>query len=240
MSEEETLAVARRSFLRVAGATAVVLPALGMEAATAAPSAPCAPAAAAAGYQSLGPEEAAVLEALVDHMWPADDLTVSGVEMGISTFIDRQLAGAFGRGDRLYMQGPFRKTKPQHGYQLPLTPEAYFRAGLRLFADACRKRHGKPFDRIAAAERETFLKDVAGGKAKGGDLALDQWFNGLVYPLFIQGAFADPIYGGNRDKAAWRMIGYPGLPAVYSQDVVKYRGVRHPASDDPKSIQDFL
>lgn len=247
MSEDESVAVARRSFLRAAGATAVALPAFGAEAIAAPPPAETpaetpaeASATPAAGYQSLGPGEAAVLESLVDHLWPADELTVSGVELGIATFIDRQLAGAFGRGDRLYMQGPFRAARPQHGYQLPLTPEAYFRAGLRLFADACRARHGKPFDRIAPADREAFLADVAAGRADGGDLALGAWFNGLVYPLFIQGAFADPLYGGNRDKAAWRMIGYPGLPAVYGRDVVTYRGVRHPASDDPKSIQDFL
>jgi gluconate 2-dehydrogenase gamma chain len=54
-------------------------------------------------------------------MWPADQFTVSGVELGI------ELAGAFGRGDRLYLQAPFRKGKAQHGYQLPLTPEAWYK-----------------------------------------------------------------------------------------------------------------
>lgn len=24
--------------------------------------------------------------------------------------------------------------------------------------------------------------------------------------------FADPLYGGNRDMVAWKMIGYPGRP----------------------------
>jgi gluconate 2-dehydrogenase gamma chain len=249
---EEPHGVARRSFLKTAGASVVALPALpalGAQASAAetpavtpaaAPPAAAAEASLPAGYQSLGLDEAAVLEALVDHMWPADELSVSGVELGIVTFIDRQLAGAYGRGDRLYLQGPFRKAKPQHGYQLPLTPEAYFRAGLSLFDRACRARYDRSFDRLSEAEREAFLQDVAGGKADdGADLSLGQWFNGLVYPLFVQGAFADPIYGGNRGKAAWRMIGYPGLPAVYGQDVVTYRGRRHPASDDPKSIQDF-
>jgi gluconate 2-dehydrogenase gamma chain len=68
---------------------------------------------------------------------------------------------------------------------------------------------------------------------------LSAWFNGLFYPLFTQGAFADPIYGGNRGKAAWKMIGYPGLPAVYNRDIVTFRGKRHPKSDTPKSIQDL-
>ena len=68
---------------------------------------------------------------------------------------------------------------------------------------------------------------------------LKAWFNELFYPLFVRGAFADPIYGGNRDKQAWRMIGYPGLPATYTTDMVTWRGRRHPASDTPMSIQDF-
>ena len=55
----------------------------------------------------------------------------------------------------------------------------------------------------------------------------------------MQGAFADPIYGGNRGKASWKMIGYPGLPATYRGDVVTFRGKRHPKSDTPQSIQDF-
>ena len=28
----------------------------------------------------------------------------------------------------------------------------------------------------------------------------------------MAGFFSDPVYGGNRDKIAWKMIGFPGLP----------------------------
>ena len=190
------------------------------------------------GYQSLGLEESATTEAIVEHMWPADKLTASGVELGIAVYIDRQLAGAFGRGDRLYMQAPFRKGKPQHGYQLPLTPEAYFKAGIAALNGYCRGAHGKTFDRLDAGAREAALVAVSEGKAKS-EFDLSAWFNGLFYPLFTQGAFADPIYGGNRDKVAWKMIGYPGLPATYARDMVTFRGLQHPKSKVPKSIQDL-
>ena len=218
--------VDRRAFLKRAGAATVALPAIGTAERAGASDQPAtrrrpgtaacrrapAPAASAvaSGYQLLSLDEAAFTEALVDHMWPKDQLSPSGTDLGIATFIDRQLAGAFGQGDRLYMQGPFRKGKPQHGYQLPLTPAQYYQAGAAAAAAACKKRFGRSFDKITAAEREQFLQDLAGGKVTEGSLDLAAWFNGLVYPLFVQGAFADPIYGGNRDKAAWRMIGYPG------------------------------
>ena len=88
-------------------------------------------------------------------------------------------------------------------------------------------------------QREETLQAVAGGKANTPSFDLGGWFNGLLYPLFAQGAFADPIYGGNRGKAVWKMIGYPGLPATYRSDVVTFRGKRHPKSDSPKSMEDF-
>jgi gluconate 2-dehydrogenase gamma chain len=230
----------RRAFLKGAGAT------LALAGTTAAP----APAAAqatstsgkdpATGYQSLGLEEAATTEALVEHMWPADHLTPSGVELGIATFIDRQLAGGFGRGDRLYMNAPYRRGKAQHGYQLPLTPEAWYKAGIAALNNWCSATYRKPFDRLDATEREAALVAVSSGKANvSTGVDLSAWFNGLAYPLFVQGAFADPIYGGNRGKATWKMLGYPGLPATYRNDVVTFRGKRHPKSDAPKSIQDF-
>jgi gluconate 2-dehydrogenase gamma chain len=53
----------------------------------------------------------------------------------------------------------------------------------------------------------------------------------------MEGFFADPIYGGNRDKAGWKMVGYPGLPAVYSTLIDEYRNKRYRV--EPQSIADF-
>jgi gluconate 2-dehydrogenase gamma chain len=61
----------------------------------------------------------------------------------------------------------------------------------------------------------------------------------LVYPLFSQACFADPIYGGNYNKVFWRMIGYPGLPATHTIDMVQFRGKPFPGGKAPKSIADF-
>jgi gluconate 2-dehydrogenase gamma chain len=254
MSSEQALSPDRRKFLKGAGVAAASLPTIIISNdAGSAPSAipprvaqlppqstaEPAPQLPSAGYQILSLDEAAFTEALVDHMWPKDQLSASGSELGIAIFIDRQLAGAFGQGDRLYLQGPFRRGKPQHGYQLPLTPAEYFQAGLAATARACSKRFNRGFDRLTVEQREQFLQDLAAGRVADASLDLAAWFNGLVYPLFERGAFADPIYGGNRDKAAWRMIGYPGLPATYNQDVVRYRGKPHPRSATPQSIQDL-
>jgi len=49
--------------------------------------------------------------------------------------------------------------------------------------------------------------------------------------------FSDPIYVGNRDKAGWRMLGFPGVIAVHRENVAKFRDKKFPT--DPLSIADL-
>src|SRR5882724_7447304 len=151
----------------------------------------------AAGYAYLKPAEQAFVEALVDHMIPKDELTGSGTDIGIATYIDRALAGAWGKGDRLYKDGPWQKGSPNQGYQLPLTPAELYRAGIQGSNAYCRKTFGKDFDRCTAEQKETFLKDMAAGKVTlNGGLAGRDFFT-MFYENVMEGLFADPIYGGN-------------------------------------------
>src|SRR5438105_912306 len=161
----------RRDFLKgaVAGAAAATsLPqnAEAQQAAQAAQAATAAPAAAdAAAYAFLNLDEAAFVEALVDHMVPADDLTPKGTDIGVNIYIDRALAGAWGKGDRLYMQGPWKTGVPSQGYQLPLTPAELYRAGIAQTNAQCRKSYGgKTFEHLTAAQREEMLVALAAGR----------------------------------------------------------------------------
>ena len=112
-------------------------------------------------YLSFGPDEAAFVEALVDIMCPADEFTPRGVECGLATFIDRQIAGGFGKGERLYFKGPWRTGRPEDGYQLPLTPEQFFKAGLKAADQACTRQHQRRFSEITVAEADAFLTGLA-------------------------------------------------------------------------------
>jgi len=38
----------------------------------------------------------------------------------------------------------------------------------------------------------------------------------------MEGFFADPAYGGNRDMASWRMIGFPGARYDYRDFVSRH------------------
>lgn len=191
-------------------------------------------------YQCFDPDEAGFVEALVDHMCPPDQLTPGGVDCGLAVFIDRQLAGAFGQGERLYLRGPFRAGLAEDGYQLSLTPAQFFRSGVRACNDSCVRRWGTAFAQLDSHAKETTLTGIAAGSWDGeAGLPLGAWFNELIYPLFTQACFSDPVYGGNRGKIFWRLLGYPGLPAVHHRDMVTYRGKPYPGAQTPRSMEDF-
>jgi gluconate 2-dehydrogenase gamma chain len=235
--------VDRRDFLKsavvggaaAAGTAAIATPeaAQAQQPATAAPAA----AAQAAGYEFLNLDEAAFVEALVDHMVPADDLTPKGTDLGIAVYIDRALAGSWGKGDRLYMQGPWKKGAPSQGYQLPLTPAQLYRAGIEATNAHCRKTYGKPFDRLDDAQREEVLLGLSSAKINFDSGLPVPAFWSTLYQTVVEGMYSDPIYGGNRNKAGWRMIGFPGAIAVHRDEVEKYRGKPFPT--DPLGISDL-
>src|SRR6266536_1448617 len=190
-----------------------------------------------AAYAYLNPEEAAFVEALVDHMVPADQYTPKGTDLGVNTYIDRALAGGWGKGERLYMQGPWKLGAPSQGYQLPLTPAQLYRAGIEATNTHCRKAYGKPFDRLDEQQREEVLAGLSTGKVSFDSGLPVRVFWTTVYQTVMEGMFSDPIYGGNRNKAGWRLIGFPGAIAVHRENVEKYRD--KPFLADPVSIADM-
>jgi len=235
-------AIARRSFLKGAGAAgaaaATVLagdPPEPAQAQSGAPPAETTPA-LAEPYLTLTAAEAAFLSAAYDTFIPADPLSPSGTDCGLVTYMDRQLAGAWGNGAHLYRAGPFIEGKPEQGYQLALTPREYFAAGIKAANAWTRKRYGKEFDLLAPAERQSALEAIEAGKADFEDFKAKPFFEAL-YRSAMEGFFADPIYGGNRNKVSWRMVGYPGLPATYAAKALEYRGKK--VVIEPQSIADF-
>jgi gluconate 2-dehydrogenase gamma chain len=226
--------IPRRGFLTGAGAAGAGAAALtaGLSSAEAA----AADNAQAETWLVLTADEAAFFSAAVDTMIPADALSPSGTECGVPVFIDRQLAGAFGAGAKMYRAGPFHQGAPEQGYQLPLTPRDYFSAGVQAANAWTRKTYGKSFDRLNPDQRAEALTAMEAGKAAFEDFDSRAFFQRLL-AITMEGFFSDPIYGGNRGKASWRMLGFPGLPATYAGKIEQYRNKRYVA--EPQSIADF-
>jgi gluconate 2-dehydrogenase gamma chain len=185
---------------------------------------------------TLSATEHDFIVAAVDTLIPADELSPSASQCGVAAFIDRQLAGAYGMGARLYRQGPFPKAKPELGYQLALNPREFFRAGIESANAWTRKSYGKDFDRLSEKDREAALKDMEADKAPFEGFSSRMFFDALLQ-ITMEGFFADPMYGGNRDMAGWKMVGYPGLPATYREEIKAYFGKKY--DKPPRSIADF-
>src|SRR5271166_1202732 len=235
---ESAAPVARRDFLLGAG-TAVAAglapaSASGTEESKAAPAS--VPTTEPDAFVTLTAPEAAFMVAAVDTIIPADELSPAGSECGVAVFIDRQLGSDWGGGAKVYRSGPFLKGKPEQGYQLALTPREFFSAGIAAANEWTRKSYGKDFDRLSAAERAQALKAMDEGTAQFAGFGSRAFF-GQLLSITMAGFFSDPIYGGNRDKVSWKMLGFPGLPAIYADKIDAYRDKRYVA--EPQSIADF-
>ena len=161
------------------------------------------------GYIFFSPAEVAFVEAAAARMIPSDSTGPGAIEAEVPRFIDRQLAGPYGEGDRFYLQGPFPKGTPTQGWQMgpPATVYRMSIAAIDRWADAT---YGKPFAALEPAKQDEALKALEDGKAALDGGADSKAFFALLLQNVVEGYFADPIYGGNRDMSAWAMIGFPG------------------------------
>ncbi len=187
-------------------------------------------------YQFFNLDEAAFIEAFVDHLIPHDELTPSGTELGITVYIDRQLAGAWGRGARMYQLGPWAAGTPQQGYQLPLAPADLYRCAIRAVEAHCAGAYGGSFDRLQSEQREQVMLALSEGRLPLQDLPAQAVFD-MIYANVMEGLFADPIYGGNKDKRGWKLVGFPGVMAAHADNIARFRG--KPYSVEPLGIADL-
>ena len=135
----------------------------------------------------LNAREAAAAGALFERMFPADDRAPGARDIGVVSYVDRALAGAYAD-------------------QVP-----DYRAGLAMLDGTSRARHGLAFDALASGQQDELLRDLERGAIA--DWAVpDQrsWFERLRAHL-QEGLFSDPAYGGNRDKLGWKFLGHPGV-----------------------------
>jgi gluconate 2-dehydrogenase gamma chain len=171
----------------------------------------------------LTPEERAFVDAASARLIPSDEDGPGAREADVLTFIDRQLAGHFGNGQRWYMHGPWPERLPTQGYQTHHTPAQLYRASIAAINDWCRANMGdRRFDELTEDEQDDVLTAVEDEEITAEDVPLGQFFE-LFHENVIEGFFADPIYGGNRDMVGWHYVGFPGARYDY-RDYVHHNG----------------
>jgi gluconate 2-dehydrogenase gamma chain len=177
------------------------------------------------------PAEWAFINAACARLIPADEHGPGAVELGVPQYIDRQMGTAWAEGGIWYMQGPFFPGAPEFGYQSQLTPKQQYRMGIKAIDALCQERLNKSFAALTAAQQDDVLKQIEKGSLKSPDLPA-AFFSGFLLRNVMEGYFGDPMYGGNKDMAAWKMIGYPGVRADY----LEWVGEAKPYPYGPVSI----
>lgn len=168
-------------------------------------------------------EEARFIEAAVERLIPADQEWPGAAWAGVLNFIDRQLAAAYGAGARMYLKGPWvPDAPPQQGYQLRYTPAQLYRIGIaETRAHVTARYGGREFWDLTAPVMDEVLSGLESGAIELPSLPAPVFFETLLANT-VEGYFADPVYGGNRDMVGWRMVGFPGAYAQYVDLVELY------------------
>jgi gluconate 2-dehydrogenase gamma chain len=157
--------------------------------------------------------EARVVSAATGRIFPSDESGPGAKEAGVVIYIDRQLAGPYGRDKYRYTKGPWVKSVPEHGYQDKESPREVYREGIEKLGNFADLAPAQQDERLRAVESTTFFQ--------------------LLRAHTIEGMFCDPMHGGNAGLIGWQLIGYPGPVMSYRDDIDKFHGVpykRKPAS----------
>jgi gluconate 2-dehydrogenase gamma chain len=182
--------------------------------------------------------ELAFIKAAVARLIPADELGPGAVEAGVPYFLDRQLAGAYGAAAHFYNQGPFGSETPYQGYQLPLTPAELYRVGIAATDQYCKETHGKVFAELAPTVQEQVLSGLQGIAAA---VDLKEIPGTTFFAILLgdtkDGFFADPAYGGNKDLAGWKLVGFPGVAYDYAAALAQHNKPYGEQPHDMRSLQ---
>ena len=182
-----------------------------------------------------------LITAMAETIWPTDELGPGARVAGVGSYIDGQLAGAWGQGHRMYLNGPFfTPADSGHGWQIPMNPSQVYRAFLPGFDQYVRTTYGNVYQSLTAAQQTQALTDLQTNRAVILLAGSTQFRAGDFFSMFrqnvLEGMLADPAYGGNKDMVGWKWIGYPGDPMRRGDAYYKYvfkPGAKYPYEDKP-------
>jgi len=139
--------------------------------------------------ETLTPQEADVLDAVVARLIPTDASGPGATEAKAARYIDRALGNAL---------ASFRET---------------YREGLAALDAYARSSKGSAFTQLSLQNQDAVLTDLERNVATGFANGSAGFFN-LVLAHTLQGTFGDPYYGGNDRFVGWDLIGYPGVRLI--------------------------
>lgn len=201
----------------------------------------------------------AILSDATERIYPKDENGPGAIELGVPYFIDKQLAGSWGTNAKEYMKDPFWQNADVHEYQHQDTRQdksgpntsqklstptpryqtrmnrgELFLYGLRTMEDVSQKEFGDSFVNLENEQQEDVLTMFENGDIQMNAVAGVTFFN-LLLQMTIEGAFADPVYGGNKNLLGWKMKEFPGPRASYAEQIEPDEFI----AMEPKSLRTY-
>ena len=188
----------RRAFLvsTVAGAAGAVATGTGLAQESQKPEEP----AAAHAHDAVGKlgaflnqDDSATIDAFTERLMPGAPGQPGARDAGVLNYIDLALAGAYA------------------------DLRDFYRRGCAALEEHCRRAYSKSFAQLTAAQQDSVITAMIEGKVQSFTWPTSQAFFNTLRTHTMEGMFADPVYGGNKDFAGWRLVGFPGAQPVFTE-----------------------
>ena len=140
----------------------------------------------------LNHDDAATIAAFTERLMPGAPGKPGARDAGVLNYIDLALAGAYA------------------------DLQEFYRRGLAQLDDHCRKTYKASFAQLRAAQQDEVIRAIEEGTAAEFTWPTAEEFFSTIRTHTMEGMFADPIYGGNKDFAGWRLVGFPGAQPVFT------------------------
>jgi gluconate 2-dehydrogenase gamma chain len=137
-------------------------------------------------------EHAATVAAFAERLMPGAPGMPGANDANVIDYIDLALAGAYA------------------------DQQDFYRRGLAQLDAYCRKTYDQPFMKLSAAQQDDVIGALEQGKANEFEFPTAQAFFNTLRAHTMEGMFADPVYGGNKDFAGWKLVGFPGVQLFYT------------------------
>jgi gluconate 2-dehydrogenase gamma chain len=152
----------------------------------------------AAGGSGLGAffntDDAATVAVFAERLMPGAPGKPGARDAGVLSYIDLALSGAYA------------------------DQQDFYRRGLASLEAYCRKTHKASFRNLTGAQQDAVIAALEQGKASEFTWPSAVAFFNTLRTHTMEGMFADPIYGGNKEFAGWRLVGFPGAQLEYTAE----------------------
>jgi gluconate 2-dehydrogenase gamma chain len=141
--------------------------------------------------------DAATIAAFTERIMPSEPGKPGARDADVLNYIDLALAGAYAE------------------------LQDFYRRGLASLDAHCRATYKESFVHLTPEKQDEVIGALEEGKASEFTYPTAREFFVTLRVHTMEGMFADPLYGGNRDFAGWRLVGFPGAQAIFTPSDLK-------------------